>query len=116
MIIYLVFINIFLAVVSQFFSEAYKELKRDSLVSSEVRESPPVPSGHTPPNKANVRNLCPCRICTGTGLDRPTSVPGLGSPLPHLHRDRARPCHICTAHLQPLWAHPRRICTGTGPA
>jgi hypothetical protein len=33
-IIYLVFINIFLAVVSQFFSEAYKELKRDSLVCS----------------------------------------------------------------------------------
>ncbi len=57
---------------------------------------PPVLSGHTPPNKANVRNLCPCRICTGTGLDRPTSVPGLGSPLPHLHRDWARPCHICT--------------------
>ncbi len=24
------------------------------------------------------------------------STPGLGSPLPHLHRDWARPCHICT--------------------
>ena len=27
----------------------------------------------------------PCHICTETG-----------SPLPHLHRDRARRCHICT--------------------
>jgi hypothetical protein len=26
----------------------------------------------------------------------PTSAPGLGSPLPHLYRDWARPCHICT--------------------
>jgi hypothetical protein len=25
-----------------------------------------------------------------------TSAPGPGSPLPHLHRDWARPCHICT--------------------
>jgi hypothetical protein len=25
-----------------------------------------------------------------------TSAPGLGSPLPHLHREWARPCHICT--------------------
>ena len=33
---------------------------------------------------------------TGTGLTAATSAPGLGSPLPHLHRDWARPCHICT--------------------
>ena len=24
-----------------------------------------------------------------------TRAPGVGSPLPHLHRDWARPCHIC---------------------
>ena len=24
-----------------------------------------------------------------------SSAPGLGSPLPHLHQDWARPCHIC---------------------
>jgi hypothetical protein len=35
-------------------------------------------------------------ICTGTGLAPATSAPGLGSPLPHLHRDWARPCNICT--------------------
>jgi hypothetical protein len=32
-------------------------------------------------------------------LDPPTSAPGPGSSLPHLHRD---------------WAHPSHICTGTG--
>ncbi len=48
-----------------------------------------------------------CHVCigarlhtrTGTGLTPATSVPGLGSPLPHLHRD---------------WAHPCRIFAGTG--
>ena len=29
-----------------------------------------------------------CHICTRTGLTPATSAPGLGSPLPHLHRDR----------------------------
>jgi hypothetical protein len=29
-----------------------------------------------------------CHICTGTGLAAATSAPELGSPLPHLHRDR----------------------------
>ena len=49
-----------------------------------------------------------CGICTGTKLALATSAPqqpgaapatsasGLGSPLPHLHRDWAHPCHICT--------------------
>ena len=32
----------------------------------------------------------------GQGLAPATSVPGLRSPLPHLYRDCARPCHICT--------------------
>ena len=31
----------------------------------------------------------------GTALAAATSAPGLGSPLPHLFRDRAHPCHIC---------------------
>ncbi len=54
-----------------------------------------------------------------------------GSPLPHLHRDWARPCHICTGtgltpatsapglgsplpHLHRDWARPCHSCTGTG--
>jgi hypothetical protein len=39
----------------------------------------------------------PAHICagTGTGLAPATSAPGLGWPLPHLHRDWAHPDHIC---------------------
>ena len=37
-------------------------------------------------SRAGAQRRCP----------RTTSAPGLGSPLPHLHRDWARPCHICT--------------------
>jgi hypothetical protein len=57
---------------------------------------------------------------------------GTGPTLPHLHRDWARPCHICTGtglapptsapglgsplpHLHRDWARPSHICTGTGP-
>jgi hypothetical protein len=36
------------------------------------------------------------RPCTASGLVPATSAPGLGSCLPHLHRDSARACHICT--------------------
>jgi hypothetical protein len=35
-------------------------------------------------------------IRAGTGLAAATSVPGPGSPLPHLRRECARRCHICT--------------------
>jgi len=44
--------------------------------------------------------------CTGNGLT-----------LPHLHRDWARPCHICTGRFQD-WARPCHIhiCTGLAPA
>ena len=35
-------------------------------------------------------------VRTGTGLAAATSAPGPSSPLPHLHRDRAHRCHICT--------------------
>ena len=75
----------------------------------------------------------PCHICNKTGLTPPTSAPGLGSPLPHLHRDLAHRCHICTGtglapptsaaglgsplpHLRRDWARPSHICTGTGLA
>ncbi len=34
-------------------------------------------------------------IRAGTGLTPPTSAPGLGSPRPHPHWDRAHPAHIC---------------------
>ena len=34
-------------------------------------------------------------ICTGIGLGPDASAPVLGSPLPHLRRDWALPCHIC---------------------
>ncbi len=46
--------------------------------------------------------LTPCHICAGTRLTHPTSAPGLGSPLPHLHRDWAHACHICAGvpHLR----------------
>ena len=35
-----------------------------------------------------------CHICTGTSLTRGLSAPGLGSPLPHRHRDWSHPSHI----------------------
>jgi hypothetical protein len=56
----------------------------------------------------------------GSELTLVTSAPGLGSPLPHLHRDWARRSHICTRTglaaptSAPGRAHPSHICTGTG--
>jgi hypothetical protein len=38
-----------------------------------------------------------CHICAGTGPTAATSAPGLGSPLPHLHRDWADRCRIMTS-------------------
>ena len=50
----------------------------------------------------------------GSAAKRRTSAPGLGSPLPHLRRDWARPYHICAGTgLAPHWAHPSHICAGT---
>ncbi len=40
--------------------------------------------------------LTRCHTSAGTGFTPATSPRGLGSPLPHLHRDWAHPCHICT--------------------
>ena len=69
-----------------------------------------------------------CHICAGTGLTPATSAPGLGSPLPRLHRDWAHPAHIGTGtglspatsapgpgsprptHLHRDWAYPCHIC------
>jgi hypothetical protein len=48
---------------------------------------------------------------TGSGLTPATSAPGLGSPPPHLHQERAHPCDICTGLDR---AHPGHICTGIG--
>ena len=67
----------------------------------------------------------------GLGSPLAASAPGLGSFFPHLHRDSARPAHICTGtgliptrsssglgspvpHLRRDWAHPDHICAGTG--
>ncbi len=46
-------------------------------------------SGLTPCHICAGTGLTPCHICAGTGLTPATSAPGLGSPLPHLHRDWA---------------------------
>jgi hypothetical protein len=57
-----------------------------------------------------------------TGPAPASSAPGLGSPLPHSHWDRAPPAHICTgtglasATSAPGRARPRHICTRTGLA
>jgi hypothetical protein len=47
-------------------------------------------------------SVCTALLNAALG-DAPTSAPGLGSPLPHLRRDRAHPAHIgtgthCAAH------------------
>jgi hypothetical protein len=39
--------------------------------------------------------LCDTNASTSACTCEPTSALGLGSPLPHLRRDWAHPCHIC---------------------
>jgi hypothetical protein len=51
----------------------------------------------------------PSHICTMNLRIPATSAPGLGPPLPHLHRDRLTP-----ARMRWGWAHPAHICIGTG--
>ena len=68
--------------------------------------------------------------CASDALVDIDGAVGLGSPLPHLRRDWAQPCHICTAtgltpapsaprlgsalpHLHRDWAQPCRIRAGT---
>ena len=54
-----------------------------------VRNAPPRHT-HGPPHARGTALMCgsplPFHICTGIGLTCATSAPGLGSPLPHLHR------------------------------
>jgi hypothetical protein len=68
--------------------------------------------GHAEPH------VVQARLGTGTGLTPTASAPGPGSPLPHLHRDWAQPCHICTstrlANLLLDWAHRCRFCAQAG--
>jgi hypothetical protein len=52
-----------------------------------------------------------CHICTRAGLTFATSAPRLGSPMSHLHRDWAHPCHIWAGaprlpHLHPNATRP----------
>ena len=63
-----------------------------------------------PSAKATNAGISPIRIPRINWARPPTSAPGLGSSLPHLHRDWARPSHICTrTGLTPA----TYICTGT---
>jgi hypothetical protein len=52
------------------------------------------------------------------GLKPPTSAPGLGSPLSHLHEDCAHACHICTGLAKrkgPTRLTPMQACVLTTP-
>ncbi len=91
---------------------------------------------------ANLRRSGAC-VLRPLGSLLPKSAPGLGPPLPHLHRDQAHPCHICTGtgptpsasaplgsplphllrdqahpfpHLHWDWARRAHICTATALA
>jgi hypothetical protein len=72
--------------------------------------------GPPPATSASGLGSTAATSCTGTGLTPATSTsalispPRLGAPPPHLHRDWAHPRHICT-DTGPTPAH---ICTGTG--
>jgi hypothetical protein len=70
-------------------------------------------TGLTPCPICTGKGARPCRICTGTGLSPATSAPGLGSPLPHLRRDGARPC---LPQLHWDCARPCHMRAGTGLA
>jgi hypothetical protein len=85
---------------------------------------------------ARLRSVClfvDCVFCAACRVRAAACDTTLRSiaPLPHLHRNWAHPCHICTGtalapatsapglrsplpHLQRDWAHHCHICTGTG--
>ncbi len=61
---------------------------------------------------------CPCRICSSTRGGPARTAPGLGSLLPHLRQDWARPA-TSAPKLHPPLPHlyltaPHHNCTGTG--
>ena len=62
------------------------------------------------PNDTGVDRRVPNVACAAA-----TSAPELGPPLPHLHRDWARPCHIRT-RTGPTPSRLRRICLRRGRA
>ena len=75
---------------------------------------PDIPCGPVTPalrSDAARATRSPCHICTRTGLTAATSAPGLGSPLPHLHRDRGSPL----PHLHGDRPH-RSATSAPGPA
>jgi hypothetical protein len=58
-----------------------------------------------------------CHICAGTGLAPRTSAPGLGSPHPHLRRDRGSPLpHLRRDRAHPPAARCSRPPCGAAPA
>jgi hypothetical protein len=73
---------------------------------------------------------CQGWVCLPSAVPRRTRPLNLGLPLPHLHRDWAHPCHICSSgtgppsphlhrdrappHLRRDWALPAHICAGIG--
>ena len=75
-----------LRVVAHTHAGAHDDRSRSSSADKDDRPKarrPPLP--HLPDAWAHWAH--PCHICAGTGLIPATSAPGLGSPLPHLHRD-----------------------------
>ena len=65
------------------------------------------------------KTICLLEASTGV-LTLAISAPDLGSPLPHMRRNRARACHICTGTCAPLQPHLHRdsichTCTRIGP-
>ncbi len=83
------------------------------------------------PQRARYRALLPRCADTAASARRRHQLLGHRNGVPHLHRDWAHRCHICTRtgltpatsaqglgppqpHLHRDWAHPCHICTGTG--
>ncbi len=66
-------------------------------------------SGASLSSDGDLTALTPPLYAPGPGSRPATSAQGLGSPLPHLHRDWAHPCHVCAG----TWLTPCHICTRT---
>ncbi len=81
---------------------ALKKLQDSSTTRRAHRVPPPRIAWAPLPASAPGLGAPFCHICTGTELAPTRSALGLGSPLPHLHRNRARSCPVpdasCHAH------------------